>query len=165
MNKPILILFLSITTNVFLHSPVKAQLCGRGTFTFKIYALSGKKLEDINYEILPVNIDSLRNVYRQSDFDLYRGEIINPIYLKKVNSSEEKELMRQLAFRDNKKKGVVKEGIVTFKTIETDNYPCILHLFSNKKDLYVVAYLIGSCNRVTAVLWDKYPQLVTTYRE
>jgi len=164
MNKHVFILFLSMITNAFLNSPAQAQLCGEGTFTFEIYTLNGTELENINYEILPVNSDSLKIFTHQPHFDMYRGEMINAIYVKKiVGTSEEKELERQLAFRDNKKKGAIKDGIIEFKTSEVAYHPCLLHLFSNKKDIYILANVVGGCNRKTAVLWTVFPQLVTSY--
>jgi hypothetical protein len=141
-----------------------AQACGEGTFTFEIYTLNGNKLENINYEILPFNIDSIKIYSHQPRFDLYRGEIINAGYATKlVDTSKVKVLDEHLAFRDNKKKGAVKDGIINFKTLELAYYPCMLHLFSNKKDIYILANLVGSCNRTAAVLWNEYPQLVSSY--
>ena len=164
MNKQVLILFLSLITNAFIHSPVQAQLCGEGTFTFAIYTLNGSELEHINYEILPVNFDSIKEVARLPNFDLYRGEILSAYYVKKtVDASKEKELDRQLTFRENIKKGAVNNGVVNFKTLETAYHPCILHLYSNKKDVYILANIVGGCNRKTAVLWNEYPHLVAFF--
>ena len=164
MNKQVLILLLSLITNAILHSPVQAQLCGGGTFTFEIYTLNGKGIENINYEILPVNFDSLKDASQQLHFDLHRGEILSDFYVKKsVDASKEKELERQLAFRENKQKGTFKDGIVNFLTLETAHHPCLLHLYSNTKDVYILANLVGGCNRKTAVLWNEYPQLVASY--
>jgi hypothetical protein len=164
MNKYVLIVILSLITNAFLHSPVQAQLCGGGTITFTIYTLNGSELENINYELLPVNMDSIKNDSHPPYFDLNRGEIVSAFYVKKtVDASKEKELDRQLAFRENKKKGAVNNGVVHFKTLETAHHPCILHLYSNKKDVYILANLIGGCNRKTGVLWNENPQLVATY--
>lgn len=164
MNKHVFIFVLSMLTNVLLHSPVQAQLCGGGTFTFEIYTLNGKESGNINYEILPVNMDSIKKVFQQPRFDLYRGEMINAIYVNKaVGTAEERELEKALAFRDNKRTGSVKDGVLEFKTTEVVSHPCILHLSSNKKDVYILANIVGGCNRTTAVLWNEYPQLVTSY--
>ena len=161
MNKHVFILFISIITNAFLHSPVQAQLCGGGIFTFEFYSLSGNVLENINYEILPVNMDSVKNVSHLLRLDLTKGEIINAGYVKNLEDTlGNTKLERELAFRDNKKKGAVKDGIINFKTLEGVYYPCILHLSSNKKDIYILANLVGGCNRTTAVIWNENPLLV-----
>lgn len=172
MKKLKILSLLFVFTALFYNSKVIAQACGQGVFSLEIYTPNGEKELDISYEIFALNRDSLEALFSQESifdkiiYSSYYGYVIQSKYaLRIINSTEsgQKKLDNIFNFRllkDNQQVGEIVNGHVQFNTIETVNNLLLLKLYSNNKEVYVIANLFGGCDRTSVLLWNERPQIV-----
>ena len=159
-----LILLIIFTTSISY-----SQRCGGGTFIFEFYTLNGEKQENLYYEILNFDSDSLKThnkndkinqaTYASFVRDYENGIIINSNMVNEIDEKNE-DLVKSLNKRKVDKKGVIDSGVMKFKTVETYNKPYVLKITNSKITFYILANIFGGCNRTTKVLLQDIPKIV-----
>lgn len=163
--KRYLILIMSICTTFISYS----QRCGGGTFIFEFYVLNEKKIENLRYEILNFDSESLKafddiakiNQPKYASFVRdYEGGIILNSNMIIENDKRNEDLIRYLTKRKIDKKGIIYNGLIKFQTSENYNKPYILKIINNQITFYILANLFGGCDRTTKILLQDIPRIV-----
>lgn len=149
---------------------IQAQACGQAVYSIELYTLNGDKEEDFEYEVIPINLDSLKvlySLYGYSDtfeYDTYIGTIIEERFTDKLIDYETPEVQESfekiLSISENKTQGKAKHAMIVFQTYETWYMPVLIKITYGKKTLFVLANPFGGCEREAIVLWNDRPQII-----
>lgn len=165
-------IILLIIITFYGNSNAFAQACGQGLFFFEIYTLDGEKENDINYEVFPINKDSLKSIYReeildQFNYNAYNGTIIQSEEAIRIIDTTEigrKELNQVIKLNMHKNdrvtSGKFKNGQILFHTYETYRPLFLLKVSSKNKEVYILANVYGGCDRTSIIIWNDRPQIV-----
>lgn len=161
----LLILFL-----LFSSYSVFAQACGQAVYTIEFYTPNGDKEQEFEYEVIPINLDSLNEIYslygfsNKFEYDPYIGTLIEERFTDKLIDYETQEVQegfeKILSISANEVHGKTKKAMIVFQTYETWYMPVLIKVTSGKKKLYIVANPFGGCEREAIVLWNDRPQIV-----
>ena len=147
-----------------LYSPVFSQACGEGEFNFEFYVLNGEKIENLQFEVFPVNDEAFKAVFTQYQQDvfwanLYHGSIIETEFAEKIVSIEkDSNLNGLLTQSDLDNSGTIKGGTLWFHTYETYSTQYLLKITYDDKTTYILANLFGGCDRTSKVLFSWRPK-------
>jgi len=165
------IVCLGIVFIILFTSMVFSQACGSGEFNFEFYILNEEKIENLNFEVLPVSEDAIGEVftkYQQDVFhaNMYFGSVVKSEDAEKIISLEkDANLDGLLTNSELDNSGRIIRGIITFSTFETLNSRYLLKITYDDKTVYILANLFGGCDRTSKVLfsWRQAPIIVPQY--
>ena len=147
-----------------------AQACGQAVYTIEFYTPNGDKEQEFEYEVIPINLDSLDVIYSlygfvdKFEYDAYVGTLIEERFIDKLIDYETPEVKESfekiLSLSSNEVKGKAKKSMIVFQTYETWYVPVLIKVTSGKKSLYIVANPFGGCDREAIILWNERPQII-----
>ena len=168
--KTISTLLIVLILIVILSFKVKAQACGQGVYTLEFYTLDGDEKKDIDFEILPINSDSLEflfskytNLEDQLRFNSNKGTVLQSRLASRIIGNKQQGLAsikNYDIFKMEKFKGKLDKSRVEFNTVETYYELFLLKLMEEDKEVYIVGNFFGGCNRTIVLLWNDRPRIV-----
>ena len=176
-NRTIGILTVLVLLCIGSNSTMRAQLCGQGTFSFRIVTQPTGEDYSFDYEFIPVSDSAVQamlstlvetntknGVQVYPRFSVSEGIIIPRHIATAVLDSVDKgrwlpakrvvDMVEAAEERDKiSPSGIIHQGMLQTGTVETLYIPTLLKVHRGRDTLFIIANFFGGCDHVRTVIW------------